>query len=299
MILRRRFHSTARRQLDILSTVTEPAYNAVQYLHLATGLEWHYLIPITTLLLRSCVTLPFAIANRKRAQKQQRLQPLLSALSPILKARLASSTAAKDGTLTPSQIEVLASKERRKRRIALFKQYKCQTWKSLISLPTIQMPLWITMSLTFRAMCGWTVVEGIPTEAGFSEDSFLWLSSLIEADPYSILPMAIGAFGLANVEWNVANTMSPNSIGQAQRGPVGPSVPAIVGNISRLGVLACMAVAIQAPAAVSLYWMSSSAFSLVQNLVLDKYYPLRQALPQVEIDARILQSVAQSEEKKV
>lgn len=291
MIIRRQFHCTAKRQID-LASITLPAYNAVQYLHASTGLEWHYLIPATTLILRTVVTLPFAIANRKRVQKQARLQPLLSAMSPIFKARLASSSAAKDGSLTPTQIEVLASKERRKRRIALFKENKCQTWKSLLPLPTIQMPLWITMSLTFRSMCGWTVIEGIPTEAGFSSDAFLWLPSLVEADPYALLPMAIGAVGLANVEWNVANTMNPQRSGtKTQNGPVGPSVPRIVANVSRLGILACMAVALQAPTAVTLYWLSSSAYSLGQNLVLDKYYPIAQEPPNCDIDPRILDTV--------
>ena len=52
-------------------------------------LPWWALIPLTTFTLRSVWTLPLAILQRKRIQKQSQLRPLVSAMNPILKLNLA------------------------------------------------------------------------------------------------------------------------------------------------------------------------------------------------------------------
>lgn len=271
----RGFHSSQSQHFELAAVTLEPLHHAIQYVQATSGLSWHWMIPLTSITLRTAVTLPIAIMNRKRNQKQAELQPLLGAMTPIIRARLAQSEAAREGTLTYEQIEVLSAKERRRRRVELFRKHKCQAWKSLVLLPSVQMPLWISMSMVFRAMCGWSVLSAIPVEQGFKSDSWLWLPDLISSDPYSVLPLIIGGLSLANVEWNTINMMNAQQqrSGRA-KGPSGPSVPKIVSNLSRVGVLFFMTASFQAPAAVCLYWISSSGYSFLQNVLFDRFLPL-------------------------
>lgn len=242
-----------------------PVHDFLVGLHGFTGLSWPVLIPVTALGFRLCMTFPLAVMNRLRLRKQASVQPLLSAMVPVLKAQLAQSVTRGQSNLTSQQIIALATKERRRRRVELFKRLKCQQWK-ILALPCVQIPLFIAMSLTIRAMCGWAVLDGIDTNPQFIEDGFGWCPSLVQPDPYGVLPLAVGAAALTNVELNAA--MIPASAKQ------GPSASLALANLSRLGSLFFMAMAFQAPVAIDLYWLVSNVFSLAQNLLLDHYLPV-------------------------
>ncbi|CAN6615033.1 cytochrome c oxidase assembly protein Cox18p, mitochondrial [Trichomonascus vanleenenianus] len=267
------FHPSPAARID-LATVLEPIHTTLQYAH-SLGLPWYAVIPLTAIAFRGCITLPIAIANRLRSQKQVELQPLLAGSVPILKARLAGSKAAQSGQLTKDQIELLTTKERRRRRVELFRKYKCQSWKSLVFLPSVQIPLWISVSFVIRAMCGWTAIPGIPLEEQFREESLLWLNGLTLSDPYGVLPIAIGVVSLANMEWNAKNINTAAAISKQS----GLSIAKILSNLSRVGVLFFMSITFQAPAALCLYWLASNTFSLIQNMLLDKFLPLRYVPP--------------------
>lgn len=266
----RYFHTSRSAHLDF-SSLTLPVHDAIQAAHTVTGLSWHYLIPLTTFGLRAFITMPIAILNRKRNQKQAELQPILSASGPIIRAKLAQAASAggvNGVVLTPEQIQVLAVKERRKRRIELFKRHGVQAWKSMVFVPSVQMPLWISMSWVVRSMCGYQQ-SNIPQEPGFSQDAFLWYPDLVSADPYSVLPLVIGFASLANVEWNTINMLNQS--------PTGRSTPVqrIVTNLSRVGIMFFMTATFQAPSAVCLYWATSATFSLLQNIAFDYFFPIQ------------------------
>lgn len=314
----RLFHSTQPRQDLSIFTLLDPVHTALQTVHTSTGLSWPVLIPLSTVFVRLVFTFPISVLSRLRAQKQAELQPLLSAMTPILRAKLAqagssASRNARGVELSSTQINVLATKERRRRRVELFKKFGCQSWKSIVLGPLIQMPIWISLSLVLRAMCGYSNLTGdaatgtsfIPIEDAFRHESFLWIGAqpggwadsvvsfltgsgtlatsggaggLMDADPIGILPLMVGLLGLANVEWNAVNVMgraaaqsNPSPAGT----PAGPSAPRIVANVSRAGILLFTTIAFNAPSAVCLYWVSSSAFSLAQNLFLDRVLPLK------------------------
>lgn len=265
----RGFHSSAPRNFEFID-VLSPIHDTFLYAH-NSGLQWHTLLPLSAFAFRSVITLPLSISNRLRARKQHELQPILSASVPIMRAKLAATQAAKNGTLTPEQIHVLANKERRNRRVKLFKEHKCQVWKSVVFLPAVQVPLWIVMSLVVRAMCGWSVLEGIPLEPSLKDDSFLWCKDLTTADPYGALPLSIGTMALVNMEWN-AMQLTNNS---PTPGAKPPLVSRVLTNMSRFGVLIFMTITFQAPSALCLYWLASNGFSLMQNFLLDTFLPLK------------------------
>ncbi|KAI5968129.1 COX18 [Candida theae] len=271
--------------------------HAFESLHETSGLPWWALIPITTFALRSVWTLPLAIIQRKRIQKQSALKPIVSALNPILKMNLAkrvqrakqlqqassSTTTATDesvkaaqaplANMTYEQILLLSSKETRKRQKQLFKKHNVQIWKNFI-LPTFQVPLWIIMSLTMRDLSGWSSWDNLHNKAldpSLYVEGCLWFQDLAVADPMHVFPLILGVISLCNVEWTF-RTLELSRL--TQRLKYRPNLTDAVGNFARMSIVFMMAISIHAPAALVLYWISSQVFSLVQNVVLDIRYPI-------------------------
>lgn len=281
----RKFHNSAANQIIDSMTVLEPVYSGLQYAHAYSGLEWHTMIPLTAVILRTVTTLPLSILARLRSQKQARLRPLLSAGVPIMKARLASSPQARDGTLTVDQINVLVNKENRKRRIQLFKKYNCQVWKNVLIQPGVQIPLWVSLSLVLRSMTGRSGIEGIPVQDEFRSDSFLWYSNLTEADPYGVLPMFIGLVSLSNMEWNSKYITGTQF--QPQKSRLG--MTQILTNAGRFGVIFFISMTFQMPVGLCLYWLASNIFSLAQNILLQLCLPISYIPPKRLTNTKIME----------
>lgn len=267
VLLKVRGFSSTRVQHFEAFELLEPVRASLIGLQQCTGLSWPAFIPFATIVLRLALTSPLYMINRIRTRRQAKINPILNAMVPVFRAQLAAVSARTNRGLTPEQITVLATKERRKARIRLYKEYKCQNWK-LLALPAVQGPLFIIMSLTIRAMCGWTMIQGFPIEEKFIHEGFLWCESLVKPDEYGVLPLAVGACALANVELN-ASQYPPKP---------GPNIHAALLNLSRFGALLFMVFSFQAPSAIGLYWLSSNAFSLLQNGLCEFLLP-RQMLP--------------------
>ncbi|ODQ63180.1 hypothetical protein NADFUDRAFT_53453 [Nadsonia fulvescens var. elongata DSM 6958] len=269
----RSFHTTGVRRLELATLIT-PGYELFTTLHIQSGLPWYAFIPLSTVVLRTTLTLPIAIWNRLRARRQTELQPLLTAMSPVLKAKLASSPAAQSGALNHEQITILAAKERRKRRVQLYKRYNCQIWKSVLIQPAVQFPLWLSMSMVIRAMCGWVLVDGIPIDTSLATEGALWFGNLLKNDPHAIFPGLIGAVTMMNVELNTRNArLISGNDGNSASG--GAALPRVIANISRMGSIFFLVFSLQAPMAVCLYWFSSHTYSLVQNIALNHILPIK------------------------
>lgn len=85
----------------------------------------------------------------------------------------------------------------------VYAHYGCQRWK-LFLLPYVQMPLFISMSLTLRHMTGLALPwfdepAGSPLK-GLSQGGFGWVTDLTLPDPTWTFPLLIGAGNLINVE---------------------------------------------------------------------------------------------------
>lgn len=265
--------------VDAVTSGIDPLKAALEASQALTGLSWPVFIPCASIFVRLVCTTPLAILNRRRARQQRSLQPLLGASVPVIKAQLAQSVVQQRAQLTPEQIVVLAAKERRKRRMQLYREFGCQNWKVLL-LPVVQIPVFCAMSLALRTLVGFDL--SAETEFGNLDAArFLWFRNLVEPDPWGVLPLVIGALSLSNVEMNakaaVASSPAGISAGKAvywQRQTSKPSVAAALANISRVGSIVFMAIGFQAPLALQLYWMSSNLFSFVQNVVLERLYPV-------------------------
>ncbi|ODV95046.1 hypothetical protein PACTADRAFT_3928 [Pachysolen tannophilus NRRL Y-2460] len=269
--------------------------DSLQYVHQISGLPWYIFIPISTFVLRSVLTLPLAILNRKRLQRQNSLRPLINAMGPVIRHRLGNKhyqqeqrqqqqqqqKAATDLLAAPDlsyeKIMLLSTKEVRKRQKKIFKENKCQIWKNF-TLPLLQIPLWISLSLTFRNLTGWRAdVLGYnvkPIDPTLSTEGFQWITDLTLPDPYNLLPFLLGLMALSNVEYNYKNIQLMNLTNKGKKLSFRPTIFDMATNLSRFSIAFFIAVSTQAPAALGLYWISSNGFSLLQNILMDKFLPL-------------------------
>ncbi|EER30282.1 hypothetical protein CTRG_06066 [Candida tropicalis MYA-3404] len=274
----------------VINSMTE----SFQAIHEFSGLPWWALIPITTFTLRSIWTLPLAIFQRKRIQKQSSLRPLVSAMNPVLKMNLAKKVqqaqsklkiAEKNQDYTTVQslntianmkqdhILLLTAKEVRKRQKALFAKNGVQLWKNFI-LPAFQIPLWIIMSITMRNLSGWSSWDYTHNKAldpTLYTEGMLWFPDLTIADPMHVFPVILGITALCNIEWTL-RTLELSRLTKKLK--FRPTLTDAFGNLTRLSMVFMMAISLHAPAALTIYWISSQVYSLFQNVIMDLAFPI-------------------------
>lgn len=275
----------------IINTMT----SSFQAVHEFSGLPWWALIPLTTFTLRSVWTLPLAILQRKRIQKQSQLRPLVSAMNPILKLNLArrvqqakkklenNSNTKEDITsiqasstlinMKYEQILLLSAKEARKRQKELFAKNGVQLWKNFI-LPAFQVPLWIMMSITMRDLSGWSSWDNTHNKAldpSLYEEGILWFQDLSIADPMHVFPVILGITALCNIEWTLKTL---ELLRLTKKLKFRPTLTDAFGNLTKMSIVFMMAISLHAPAALTIYWISSQLYSLLQNVMMDLMLPI-------------------------
>lgn len=271
---------------------TEPIFETLQHasemliqFHADTGLPWYVFIPLTTFAMRTCCTLPIAIYQRRGLRKQNELRPIVQATTPVLRAKLASIAQREQARSTPlvpnekaelnaEKIMILAAKEKIKRQRSLFKKYGCQTWKMML-LPAIQIPLWVSFSYMFRTITGWTDFGRSNIDMSLTTEEFLHLHDLSVSDPYFALPITLGIVALCNAEWNFKTADLMQLTTRGKKNSLRPTAFDVIITLSRSSLIFLTAVATQAPAALVMYWISSNTYSLFQNILMDKFLPLR------------------------
>ncbi|ODV87062.1 hypothetical protein CANARDRAFT_26493 [[Candida] arabinofermentans NRRL YB-2248] len=212
-------------------------------------------------------------------------------MPPVLKLKLAAAAQAEQlkeavlkgartmksetQKLTADKIIVLAAKEKQKRQRKIFKENGCQTWKFML-LPAIQIPLWMSMSYLFRLLTGWSQFGSRqPLDPTLTTEGFFHVQDLALTDPYMITPVILGLTALTNAEWNFKTADLMKLTTRGVRNSLRPGAFDVVITLTRVSVVFMMVLATQAPVAMVLYWTSSNAYSLIQNMVLDKFMPIR------------------------
>ncbi|CCF59001.1 hypothetical protein KAFR_0F04060 [Kazachstania africana CBS 2517] len=270
--------------------------DAFTYLHNASGIPWIALIPISTMTLRTLFTLPLSIWQRKRIIKQQELRKLTKSMVPIIRSRLSLTKALSENklktfskedvakvlqqqklsTLTPEQIVFISLRETRKRQKKLFKEHDVQMWKNIL-LPMVQIPLWCSVSLGLRKLTSLRI-HGT-THEWFEQFRYYSMDLVGPWETYpAIIPMLLGIFSLLNVEYNgkMMHRRSTDLVGikmyEDEYSGASQGISSIL-NVSRLGCIFMMGVSSQTSVILSLYWISSQVYSLIQNMVMDRLWP--------------------------
>ncbi|WWD18052.1 hypothetical protein CI109_102499 [Kwoniella shandongensis] len=187
--------STPADDLVPVSSFLDPIVNPLSDLllhQLPHPLGYGTTIILLTLLVRTTITLPISIWQRKRALRAQRLvQPELKAINERLAISLRDEFRKRGASYNQYLTEL-----RRQLAIAhkaLNKKHQTHpfitTWSPLL----IHIPIFVTLSLTIRK-----ALE-LPGSAMASEHLW-WLEKLGEADPYGILPLVGMGVAFGNAE---------------------------------------------------------------------------------------------------
>ena len=273
----RSFHaSPSRKYLEPLITSTHTALEAI---HSTTGLPWAYTIPLFALSLRMTILLPLTIYSRRALQRQAELAPLLFAWSHNIRAQTLRKSA-------PLGVEVVKKQSQERfsqKRKELYKRWGCSAWMAWI--PAGQLPVFLVAVETIRRMCGTrqgllgmifststpeaaestalsTSASIIGIEPTFATEGALWFPNLLLPDPELYLPWMLGAVMMGNIApWKVNSSTEP----WRRRLTRGMGMVAL-----------CLPIlALKMPAAILVYWISSSGCSLLQNVILNKVMPVK------------------------
>lgn len=110
----------------------------------------------------------------------------------------------------------------------------------------------------------------VPIEPSLATEGALWFPDLLIPDPQLILPFMLSATMFANIRYQERTRKKRGwQLGALQRR---------IGNASKIVVLAVGPLTLTVPSAIHVYWISSSAFALVNNIFLDRYLPVSTAV---------------------
>lgn len=170
----------------------------------SAGLPWWGTILAGTLFLRTSLTLPIAIYQQRSMGKMINLAPMVQSWAETLKVEVAKQSNRAGWPYKQYQAELQKQYSRKVKEI--YAHHGCARWKVLL-LPWIQIPLFVSMSLTLRHMTAYPLpwygkTAELPVE-GLSEGGLAWFIDLTAVDPTMVIPVMIGAGNLINVEVNV------------------------------------------------------------------------------------------------
>jgi len=148
-------------------------------MHEAYGCSWSVALVMTVLAIR-IVTIPIQISALKGARSRALLQPEMNRLMAARNA----ATAPADINRTTKDLQAFNNKHGR------FFMLR-GVWNLLL----FQVPLYLTAYAATRGLANYPDLY-----TGFALEAPLWLESLALPDPYAILPIAVSAVMLTNVE---------------------------------------------------------------------------------------------------
>ncbi|KAF9583871.1 Cytochrome c oxidase assembly protein cox18, mitochondrial [Lunasporangiospora selenospora] len=238
-----------------INAILAGAHFLLEGIHSA-GLPWWATIFSATFLLRTTITAPVAIYQQRAIGRMMTLTPVLQAWLETLKASVRIDHKIKGHDFSTYNSEI--QKAYRAKVKELYSAHHCNPRVSFL-LPWVQIPLFVAMSLTIRGMAGYPLPflgdSSLPIEAGFIDGGVLWFTDLTAPDPTWIMPIAIGAANLLNVELNGM---------MLSKTPTRQQV--IFRNVFRVLSISMIPIAHITPTAIGLYWLSSGCYSVAQNL---------------------------------
>jgi len=303
----RTFHASPRPQFVDPALVLSSTHDFLNFLHSSTGLPWGATLPLIALIMRVSVILPVSIYSRRKLQKTAEMLPLLQAWQH--QASRSIMKANPHGT--PGYVEKQVQRAHQRKRAELSKRRGVQRWKIFLP-PVLQIPIWLVVMETLRGMCGmtkgffgsialpdavktatsdaWatvgdkspdmTLVQGsdgtdilasgisrIGMDPSFATEGMLWFPNLLMPDPYLWLPVLLSSVTVLNI------IKSPQSPRETYNNLTTGNKRMYRGLIG-IGILLGPAVA-SFPSAILLYWVSSASLGFIQNMLLERFMPIR------------------------
>lgn len=170
-------------------------------LHDITGLPWWATIILSTIVLRTIVTMPLAIYQYKITAKVEIITQEMPAIVQELKKEAA--IAKKRFNWTDQETRVVYNRSVKKQWNALIVRDNCHPMKTLIVLWG-QIPLWIIQSVSLRnlitMMPDLNALEAKIAYTELCQGGFAFIPNLTECDASYIFPVTLGLLNLAIIE---------------------------------------------------------------------------------------------------
>ncbi|KAM5338180.1 cytochrome c oxidase assembly protein COX18, mitochondrial isoform 2-T2 [Glossophaga mutica] len=222
--------------------------------HSATGLPWWSTVVLTTVALRSAVTLPLAAYQHYILAKVENLQPEIKNIARHLNQEVAVRANQLGWSKRVARLTYL--KNMRRLVSELYVRDNCHPFKATV-LVWIQIPMWIFMSVALRNLStGAAHAEGFSVQEQLATGGVLWFPDLTALDSTWILPVSVGVINLLIVE-----IFAVQKIGMSR-------FQMYATYFVRAVSVLMIPVAATVPSSIVLYWLCSSFMGLSQNLLL-------------------------------
>lgn len=280
----RAFHASTPRQDPLVDAILYLPHELMSLVH--TALPWYAAIPITAFITRGLLVTTFGTRSRALMARYIGLQPLREALA--YKKR--DEVLKRGGFRTVKQGILAVSKEIKEVTSAIDKRWNVSL-SGQIMWTFGQLPIFVAMAEVIRQKCGAhdglvgmaiaavrgegttmtneigeTVARVTPSayfEPSLATEGMLWFPDLLVPDPTGTLPFIASAIMFANIY------TSKNSVESSRN----RSWPGILRRTLLWVALLIGPMCQHLPAALMLYWSSSTASVMLWNLWLDRRYP--------------------------
>ncbi|XP_052860020.1 cytochrome c oxidase assembly protein COX18, mitochondrial [Anopheles cruzii] len=243
-----------------LSQSTPVAYvqQGLVDVHDFSGLPWWATIMIATVGLRTIVTLPLAIYQNKIFSRLEKISLEMPELVKELK--LETAYAIKKFNWSEKEARITYNRSLKKQWNKLIVRENCHPAKTMILLWG-QIPLWIVQSVAIRNLVSMMPdPTAIGAQIAYTEltmGGFGWIPNLTDVDHSLIFPVTLGIINLAIIEIQLASrTKAPSKL------------QTVFTNLFRVLSVVMVPIAATVPSCLCLYWVTSSAYGLGQNLLL-------------------------------
>lgn len=230
------------------------SYDFLTYIHTLTGLPWWASVALSTVLLRSFITLPLAVYSTYILARVENLQPEIRKLSHRMKIETAKAIREFGWDMEHARIRYNYSMKKVVRD--LYIQENCHPGKASV-LVWIQLPMWIALSFTLRYMTGFTPEMNLENSLFHPElvhEGTLWFKNMTLPDSTWILPISLGLVNLTIIEIYALQRTNSTLFTRA------------VTNLVRGLSILMIPIGANVPSCMCWYWLCSSLYGLSQNL---------------------------------
>ncbi|KLJ13290.1 hypothetical protein EMPG_11760 [Blastomyces silverae] len=285
---RRNFHPS--RPTRMVATSIECAHDLLQVVHTYTGLPWVASIPLTAVTARVVFGVPFLMWPRWQRNRKMLATPAMFAYKQMKRKSIMDAAAKEQRFLSPRVVERQTDIATRQFRKELFKRHRIRLASFAPFAPLLQLPFWLAFMESIRSMSGWQpgllailqqwfnpdgVKAHVPVESSLSTEGALWFPDLMAADPLGVLPVAISVLMFTHITWgSKVRKMKdiPTLVAQGNlQGIFGWAIQRIFQAMSIW--IAPVLLFSQAPAALCIYWLSTTCVAIVQSRLLAIYMP--------------------------
>ncbi|KAM6451598.1 cytochrome c oxidase assembly protein COX18, mitochondrial [Liasis olivaceus] len=223
-------------------------------LQAASGLPWWSTVLAATTILRTGLTLPLSVLQKRVLVSLEKLQPEIKHLANQLRYEV--SVSAKQYNWSEKEARLCYRRNIKRIVSELYIRDNCHPFKATL-LIWVQIPVWVFVSVALRNLStGRADSEGLLIQQQFSTGGILWFKDLTLPDPTWILPVTLGLLNLLIVEIFALRKTEPSPFWKYAT------------NFFRAVAVLMVPVASSVPSILAFYWVSSSFIGLLHNLLL-------------------------------